>query len=196
MKGNSFISMITTLGLVSVVAAFSLGFVYDYTKGPIEKARYEKQIKAVRSVLPEYDNDPIQDVYFVYTDKDSLACYPAKKDDKVIGTAVKTFCDNGYNGRITLMAGFDPDGNIINVEVVEHKETPGLGTKMSTDKFKGQYIGKNPSEIDLNVKKDGGTIDAISGATISSRAFSHAVNKAYKKLTNTKEDHHHEKGTH
>lgn len=188
MKQNSFFSMVITLGLVTAAAALSLGFVYDFTKVPIEKARLEKQMRAIRAVLPEYENDPLENAFYIRTDKDSLACYPAVLGGDTIATAVKSFCDNGYSGRIWIMAGFDSSGIILDVAVVEHKETPGLGSKMSDDKFKGQYIGLNPGETDINVKKDGGTIDAISGATISSRAFSHSVRKAYRKLFDVKGD--------
>lgn len=190
MKQNSLISMVITLGLVTAAAAISLGFVYDFTKEPIEKALLEKQIKAINAVLPEYENEPLNEVYYVQSEEDSLACYPAIVNGDTVGVAVKTFCDKGYSGRITVMAGFDPAGNILNIEVVDHKETPGLGSKMSSEKFKSQYIGLNPGNDNIDVTKDGGTIDAISGATISSRAYSHSVKKAYKKVIGN------EKGTH
>ena len=80
------------------------------------------------------------------------------------------------------MVGFDESGNILDVSVLEHKETPGLGTKMDDDKFKEQFRGKNPEEFNLEVKKDGGEVDAITAATISSRAFSDGVQRAYDAL--------------
>ena len=70
----------------------------------------------------------------------------------------------------------------INITVLEHKETPGLGTKMTEPLFKNQFIQKNPSEFILKVKKDGGPVDAITAATISSRAFCDAVQRAYNTL--------------
>ena len=80
------------------------------------------------------------------------------------------------------MAGFKPDGTIINISVLEQKETPGLGTKMAEPKFKDQFNDKNPSQYILKVKKDGGPVDAITAATISSRAFCDAVQRAYNTL--------------
>jgi electron transport complex protein RnfG len=77
------------------------------------------------------------------------------------------------------MAGFKPDGTIFNIAVLEHKETPGLGTKMSEPSFKDQFMEKNPSDFLLIVKNDGGPVDAITAATISSRAFCDAVQRAY-----------------
>jgi electron transport complex protein RnfG len=77
------------------------------------------------------------------------------------------------------MAGFKPDGTIIGISVLNHKETPGLGTKITEPEFKEQFTGKNPGEFILKVKKDGGQVDAITAATISSRAFCDAIQRAY-----------------
>jgi electron transport complex protein RnfG len=115
-------------------------------------------------------------------DGDSLEIYPAKKDDVVVGYAVNTYTKTGFSGNISLMAGFKPDGTIVNITVLEQKETPGLGTKMSESQFKNQFRDKNPSEFILKVKKDGGPVDAITAATISSRAFCDALQRAYNTL--------------
>ena len=77
------------------------------------------------------------------------------------------------------MVGFLPDGTIKNISVLDIKETPGLGTKMKEPKFLDQFVNKNPADFVLKVKKDGGDVDALTGATISSRAFSSAVQTAY-----------------
>ena len=113
---------------------------------------------------------------------DSLEVYPAKKDNVITGYAVNTYTNRGFSGNIKLMAGFRPDGSIINIAVLEHKETPGLGTKMADPAFKDQFNEKNPAEFELSVKKDGGPVDAITAATISSRAFCDAVQRAYNTL--------------
>jgi len=117
---------------------------------------------------------------------DKLEFYPAKKGNELVGTAVKTFTTNGFSGYIWIMVGFTPDGSINNYSVLEHKETPGLGTKMAdwfkpTDpaKAKASIINKNPGTTNFTVSKDGGDIDAITAATISSRAFLDAVQTAY-----------------
>jgi electron transport complex protein RnfG len=115
-------------------------------------------------------------------DGDSLDIYPAKKDDVVVGYAVNTYTKKGFSGNISLMAGFKPDGTIVNITILEQKETPGLGTKMAEPEFKDQFNDKNPSQFNLKVKKDGGLVDAITAATISSRAFCDAVQRAYNTL--------------
>ena len=113
---------------------------------------------------------------------DSLDIYPAKKDSVIVGYAVNTYTKKGFSGNINLMAGFKPDGTIFNISVLEQKETPGLGTKMTEPGFKDQFNDKNPSSFALKVKKDGGQVDAITAATISSRAFCDAVQRAYNTL--------------
>lgn len=95
------------------------------------------------------------------------------------GVAVSTWTAKGYSGQVRLMVGFDKEGNIVGISVLEQKETPGLGSRMTENAFIGQFGGKNPGKNKLSVKKDGGEIDAITAATISSRAFCDAVNRAY-----------------
>jgi electron transport complex protein RnfG len=80
------------------------------------------------------------------------------------------------------MVGFKPDGTIHNISVLDHAETPGLGSKIekSSSSWSEQFNGKNPTDFQLQVRKDGGDVDAITAATISSRAYCDAVQKAYK----------------
>jgi electron transport complex protein RnfG len=107
-----------------------------------------------------------------------------KKDDELVGTAIKTYTKNGFGGLVWLMVGFKTDGAINDISVLEQNETPGLGTKMTTAKFKNQFNDKNPEQYKLSVTKDGGDVDAITAATISSRAFCDAVNRAHKSFKN------------
>lgn len=113
---------------------------------------------------------------------DSLDIYPAKNEGEIVGYAVNTYSKNGFSGNISLMAGFRTDGTIINITILGQKETPGLGTKMAEPDFKNQFNDKNPAEFVLKVRKDGGAVDAITAATISSRAFCDAVQRAYNTL--------------
>jgi electron transport complex protein RnfG len=172
--------MVLSLTLISLGASASLGFVYVITKTPIEVSVLNKKLNAIRQVVPEFTNNPNEEMFHLPTGEgDSLEIYPAKKNGEIIGYAVKTYTKTGFGGNISLIAGFKPDGTIINISVLEQKETPGLGTKMADPGFKDQFNNKNPSEFMLKVKKDGGTVDAITAATISSRAFCDAVQRAY-----------------
>jgi Na+-translocating ferredoxin:NAD+ oxidoreductase subunit G len=180
---STFRNMVLSLTLISLAASASLGFVYVYTKKPIELSNLNKKLNAISQVVPEFNNNPNEEMYKLPTGEgDSLDIYPAKKDNEIVGYAVNTHTKNGFSGNISLMAGFKPDGTIINITVLEHKETPGLGSKMTDPLFKDQFIDKNPSGFELKVKKDGGPVDAITAATISSRAFCDAVSRAYKTL--------------
>ncbi len=180
---STFKNMVLSLTLIALGAAACLGFVYEYTKKPIELSNLNKKLNAIKLVVPEFNNNPNADMYRLPTGEgDSLDVYPAKKDSIIVGYAVNTYTKNGFSGNISVMAGFKPDGSISNITVLEHKETPGLGTKMTEPKFKDQFIGKNPSEFALKVKKDGGQIDAITAATISSRAFCDALQRGYNTL--------------
>ena len=93
--------------------------------------------------------------------------------------AVSTFSNQGYDPtQIQIMVGFLPDGAIDSTVVTQQKETPGLGTKMTGEKFNGQFAGKNPLSFSLYVTKDGGQVDAITASTISSRAVCDAIRRA------------------
>lgn len=180
---SNFTNMVVVLFSVTLIASAAVGYVNSLTAGPIEAAKQAKQVNAIRQVIPgEFDNDPNADVWKMETpDGGVLEFYPAKKAGEAIGTAVKTYTNNGFGGQVWLMVGFNPDGTISNYSVLEHKETPGLGSKMDTwftKDGKGSVIGKKPGTTGLKVSKDGGDVDAITAATISSRAFLDAVNRA------------------
>jgi len=176
-------NMLLSLTLISLCASASLGVVHRLTKEPIEISKLNKKLNAIKQVVPEFNNNPNNEMYRLPTPEgDSLEIYPATKDGEPVGFAVRTYSEKGFSGNIWLMAGFKPDGTIVNVSVLEHKETPGLGTKMTEAAFKDQFIDKNPGATRLKVRKDGGDIDAITAATISSRAFCDAVDRAFETL--------------
>lgn len=174
-------NMILSLTSIAMVMSSALVFVYLKTKGPIEEAAKQKELQAIKLVVPAFDSIPASWI----KNSDGVIVYPVVKGNDVAGYAIKTFSDNGFSGHIELMVGFLPDGSIFNVEVLQQKETPGLGTKMADPLFKNQFAGKNPDSFKLKVRKDGGEVDAITSATISSRAFCDAVQRAYNTMKNT-----------
>ncbi len=181
-KESTFINMVYVLFLVAAIAGLALGAVYNLTKEPIEKAKKAKIENAIKVVLPDFDE--LRSAYKIMSydgnkSKDSLTFYDAYKEGEYVGSAIDTYTMKGFSGLIKLMVGLEPDGTIYNISVLEHKETPGLGTKMAEPKFKDQFENKNPATFDIKVTKDGGEIDAITAATISSRAFSDATERAY-----------------
>jgi electron transport complex protein RnfG len=175
---SSFLNMVVTLLVVTAVASLALAGVYNLTYEPIQLVKKLKKEKAISDVIPEFDTVKSYEVT-IEGFESPVNFNAGYKDGILVGTAIPMQTMKGYSGLVELMVGFLPDGTIYKVEVLQQKETPGLGTKMAEADFKNQYYGKHPSEFDLRVIKDGGNIDAITAATISSRAFSDAVQKAY-----------------
>ncbi|KIO42724.1 MULTISPECIES: RnfABCDGE type electron transport complex subunit G [Porphyromonadaceae] len=179
---STFKNMVLVLSAITLISSAAVGFVNEFTSGLIDKAKLEKQVTAIRNVVAAFDNDPMAEAWTEKTpDGGELIFYPAKKAGELVGTAIKTYSNNGFSGKVWLMVGFNPDGTIHNYSVLEHKETPGLGSKMDswfTRGGKGNVTGKKPGKTGLKVTKDGGDVDAITAATISSRAFLDAINRA------------------
>ncbi|MEN9444218.1 MAG: Nitrogen fixation protein RnfG [Bacteroidota bacterium] len=181
-RESTLFNMILALTVIGFVSAAVLGYVYQLTAGPIEKAKQAKLNNAIQQVAPAFDNQPGTESYELPQDGDeALACYPCRKGKVLVGTAVRTYSDKGFSKRIYIMIGLDPTGKIINTSVLEHGETPGLGDKMDKSKspWSDQFNDKDPASFKLKVTKDGGSVDAITAATISSRAFTDAVDRAY-----------------
>lgn len=178
-KESSFFNMVSTLLLISAISALSLGMVFNLTKEPIALARKAKQEAAIKAVLPAFDELKMRKVKSALED-DTLQFNEAFVNGALVGTAINTFTNKGFGGNIKLMVGLLPDGTINNISVLEHKETPGLGDKMQKNKspWSEQFNGKKSETFKLDVTKDGGQIDAITAATISSRAYVDAVKRA------------------
>lgn len=181
-KESTLINMVIALLVVTLVASTALGYIYEITKEPIARAKLIKKTRALQEVVPEFTNNPIDEMLMVKAPdlEDSLEVYPVKRDGKQVGMAVRSLSKKGFSGEVWLMVGFNQQGKINDISVLEHKETPGLGTKMSDPAFKDQFKGLDPSQVNMSISKDGGDVDGITAATISSRAFTDAVQRAYK----------------
>ena len=147
-------NMALSLTCITLVAAAALAGVYLLTQAQIEQQKREAQDAARIAVLAGHED----------------------------GIAIETQAD-GFGGVIKLMVGFDPEGHILGYEVLEQQETPGLGTHIvewfkNADKPGQNIIGREATGR-FSVSKDGGDVDAITAATISSRAFLAAINDAY-----------------
>lgn len=177
---STFPNMVISLTSITIVAAAALGAVYMFTRNAIHEQQIAKQTAAISAVLPEHER--IADPETV----NGLTVYKAYTGDQFVGAAVETQAD-GFGGVIRLMVGFDADNHIVNYEVLEQQETPGLGTHIvewfkNADKPKQNILGREANGA-FTVSKDGGDVDAITAATISSRAFLKAVNAAYAAYT-------------
>ncbi len=180
-KESTLFNMVLILLLITLAAGLSLGYVNEITQAPKAQARLAKKVSALKTVLPAFDNDPVAEGTRIgpITATDSMDLYPAYQQGARVGTAVSGSSDRGYSGTVQLLVGFETDGRIRNIAVLEQKETPGLGTKMKSDRFLEQFKGIDPGTYDLRVTKDGGEVDALAGATISTRAFCEAVLEAH-----------------
>ena len=180
-KKDTFFNMVISLVVITIISGFALGFINDLTVGPIAEAKLERKVNALKLVLPEFDNNPVADVQKIKSEnvKDSIEIFPAYLKKEFVGAAIIGITDKGFSGIIKIMVGFNPNGDIQNIVVLEQKETPGLGTKIKDEKFLKQFRNKNPSSFNVKVTKDGGEVDALTGATITSRAFGDAVQMAY-----------------
>lgn len=187
---SSFKNMVCSLVTISVVAAAALSGVYLLTKDKIEKQKEEKEQRAINEVLPKIDKEIVVAPADTVVIKDAkgkdkkIVVYRAylKEDSTYVGAAVKTFA-NGFGGKQKIMVGFDKDTMIVNYTVLEHQETPGLGDKITfwfndTTQRDRCILGRKVS-TSFKVKKDNGEIDAITAATISSKAFLDGVKDAY-----------------
>ncbi|MDE6122566.1 MAG: RnfABCDGE type electron transport complex subunit G, partial [Duncaniella dubosii] len=128
----------------------------------------------------QFNNNPADEAAEVTVDGETVTVFPARQDGELVGMAVESHDANGFSGLITVMYGFDPSGNITGFAVMQHAETPGLGSKMD-EWFSNPahtVIGLNANSANLTVSKDGGDVDAITAATISSRAFLRALTLA------------------
>ena len=146
------LSLVLSLTIISGVCAAVLAYVDSITKEPIKQTAEKNREAAKQAVLCGQE-----------------------------GYTAEGTCKDGYGGDITLMVGFKTDKKtVISYKVLAASETPGLGMKLKTPEFAGQFAGKDGTS--LKVKKDGGEIEAITSATITSRAVCRAIADAQSKL--------------
>src|SRR5512133_1203044 len=101
---STFRNMALSLTIIALAASACLGFVYEFTKKPIELSNLNKKLEAIRQVVPEFNNNPDAEMYRLPTGTgDSLDIYPAKKDNEIVGYAVNTYSEKGFSGRIEIM---------------------------------------------------------------------------------------------
>lgn len=180
---------LSLVGICVFVSAI-LALLNRLTKEPIAETELKQKTAAIAQVMPGFDNQPLEEAFqfaLPGEEKDPLTFYPAKAGDELIGYAIETFTKKGFSGEIRFMVGIDTAGVLKDFSVLLTNETPGLGSKIP-DFFKTPAKEGHVQDVrnlslkehaPLAVTKDGGKVDAISAATISSRAFLDALNRAY-----------------
>ncbi len=164
------------------VAALALSQVYQLTKDPIAYQKRLEVLRAIRAVLPNIDNEPDKDaISLSYTETPTgesreVTFFRGRSDGELAGLAFVVESREGYGGKIEVMLGVNPQGTILGVEILGHLETPGLGSKITDLSFRRQFVGRSLENTKWALRKEGGDIDQITGATISPRAVVKAIN--------------------
>ena len=161
-----------TLLIIAAVMAAALAGINSITAPAIAKLNAEKTQQAIEAVLPGGYDEEITD----YADATGLVSKVYKGAN---GYALEVK-PAGFDNTITMMVGVDFEGKVLGISVVSHTETAGLGAVAAAktsagENFRGQFVGQSGS---VTVSKDGGQIDALTGATITSRAVCAGVNAA------------------
>ena len=173
-KSNSVFRMISTLVIIAVVLAAALAVVNQKTAPLIEQNSENQLQESLRGVMDA-------DEFTITKENDDLTVYEAKKGGQTVGYCVVN-TEKGYGGDVKVMTGVDLDGKVTAIDILEHSETPGLGANSTKDEFKNQFKGKQAGiEVVKNSPKDN-DIQAISGATITSKAVTRAVNAAIEQM--------------
>jgi electron transport complex protein RnfG len=185
------VKMMLVLTVIAGLAGLGLSVVDNKTAPLIKENERQFTLRSINKVVPAtddpdpcgkfepaFDNSPDQDAVCVAGYK----VYRARQGDDVVGLAVEAVGDEAYSGTILVLVGLDLERRTTGIEVLRHAETPGLGALITECKWRQQLVGKRPDESSWKVTKDGGDIDQISGATISSRSMLDAIIKSQKLL--------------
>lgn len=166
---------------IALCAGAALALVNAVTAEPIAQARKAEKAEALTEVMPAFDNDPAVEIFGAVAESDvelepGEARFYAGRDasGSITGWGIESDTDQCYSSAdgMSLVFGIDPDGKVQGIRFLKMLETPGLGTKVTEAEYVEQYIGKSLDDFDFRVAKDGGAIEAITGATITSRAVS------------------------
>ena len=172
------------LGVFAIGTALILGLTYTGTKDRIAESQRIAEEKALLEVIGDtaFDNDLLTDLISLAPSQidtlnlaDDARARVVRLGDEVQGFIFPAVAPDGYSGNIYLLIGLSVEGTLTGVRVVEHRETPGLGDKVDTQKsdwilsFAGKSL-QSPEPDNWAVKKDGGDFDAFTGATITPRA--------------------------
>jgi Na+-translocating ferredoxin:NAD+ oxidoreductase subunit G len=175
---NEMVRMVAVLSIICAVCAMALSGLRDATAERIERMVLTyKEGPTVQIVLEGAENDLIEDRRKVEIDGREMTLFVAKRDGEVWAVAYETV-GGGFGGDIQVMVGYDlGQDKLTGVQIVAHKETPGIGTKITMDQYTRSFIGM-PLTTNFALKPDGGDLDAISGATASARGRAEAVQRS------------------
>lgn len=171
------LKLVGVLTIICLICTALLAAVYEKTKGPIAAAGTLKATKAAAEVMPA-GAATTEQIELVNTDHTTNIFFVVRLNGTIQAVALEGRSTHGYGGVVTLMVGLSTDGKLLNYKVLRQNETPGLGNKIACDMFRQPLLGRDLNKTRWHVKKDGGDIDAITAATISSRAALEAIRDA------------------
>ncbi len=184
-KEESAFKVIIVLVLIAAFAATLLAFINQVTSGPIAENKKAETKRAIKIVMNKTDGvghpeSPIEKEVSNNAGETFTANYFPVSDeqDQLLGYAIIVSAPNGFTNDFRMMIGVDTSAKVVDTYVLEHKETPGLGDAMTDEPFKKQFRGRTLEDTEWAVKNDNGDIDALTAATITSRAFTSGVKKA------------------
>lgn len=173
-----------TLGLIGLLAAALLSGVHLATRDRIASEQQRQALATLNQLVPEsgYDNELIEDRFSAWISglSSPSTIYRARMESEPVALLADVTTPDGYSGDIRLLVGIEPDGEVIGVRILEHRETPGLGDKIElkrTDwlrQFTGKSLGAPPAQA-WAADRRGGAFDTLSSATITSAAVIEAV---------------------
>jgi len=171
------------MGVVALIVCSLLLFTHNLTQQPIADRQREELTHLLKQVLPDdvYNNQPLEQRYQHTIDGTLYNFYRARFNNQVSAIVIFT-STSGYSGEITMLMAIKKDGSLGGVRILSHTETPGLGDKIEATKSNWilQFTGLSltqPAKSGWAVKKDGGTFDAFTGATITPRAVVKEIHK-------------------
>lgn len=164
--------ILTLTGFFSALLLFGTN---RLTEEPIRKAVERVKVEALRQIFPfEFSDGDITRS----TDEEGRTFFEIKDANGALkGVAVEVSGDKGYSGMIKVLLAVSADWKIYDYSVLAHQETPGLGNKIAEPAFRGQFKDKSIEGFNWKVRKDGGDVDGITAATISSRAITEILER-------------------
>ena len=191
---NKIVKDALILTLITLISGCALGVVYEVTKNPIAKANEAATQEAYKEVfetansfadLENFDADKANEIIAAkgYTDGTVTTCEVVNcvraldATGNLLGYVVTMKSKEGYGGDIVFSMGVTVDGTLNGYSITEINETPGLGMKATEDKFKNQFAGIKATtlEVTKTADNDDNTVQAITGATITSKAMTYAI---------------------
>jgi len=170
---NEIVRLGLILFIITAISGFALAFVNDLTENRIAENSTKAKNEAMRTIFAEAETF---EKFEIQPNEIVSEAYEAKKGEETIGYVVSA-SPSGYGGPIEMMIGIDKEGKITDYQVTSLSETPGLGTRVKDDEFKGQFKGKS-YPVELTKIPSENKVTAISGATISSNAVVKGINAA------------------